>query len=159
MLVNLTPIESEIERGYGVAQEHGFNYTPQSDPKWLQETGIYQNACPFNFADSEFEETENLTYAQKFGERGEVKSRYGVADSIAQVKEYFKEEIADPDKKYFIHVTPVWQEKENKGKGGGWRWHKWGPYIGKLKRKCEYLDDEDFGGDFKYVIVFHLVRV
>jgi len=25
---------------------------------------------------------------------------------------------------------------------GGWRWHKWGPYIGGGKPKCEYLDDE-----------------
>lgn len=36
MLVNLTPIKEEIERRYSVAKEHNFEYTPQSDPKYLQ---------------------------------------------------------------------------------------------------------------------------
>lgn len=48
---------------------------------------------------------------------------------------------------------------ENRGKGGGWRWHKWGTYIGTLDPQCEYLDDEDFGEDFKYVLCFHLYHV
>jgi len=82
-----------------------------------------------------------------------------VADSIDQIKEYYKEEIEDTEKKYIITATPVFQEKENKGKWGGWRWHKWGEYIGKLEPKCEYLDDEEFGDDFQYVICFHLYQI
>ena len=158
MLVNLTPIENEIKRRYGVAKEHGFTYIPQKDPKWLQETGIYQNACPFNFANEEFEETTSLTSKQKYSSLAD-KACYGVADSIAQIKEFYKEEIEDQGKKYFINITPVWQDKGNEDQGGGWRWHKWGPYIGKLNPQCEYLDDEDFGDDFEYILVFHIIDV
>lgn len=159
MLVNLTPIQSEIDRCKKIAKENNFEYTPQSDPKWLQETGIYQSSMAFNFPDYEFEELkERLSWEERYM-CVDPKETYGVADDIEQIKEYYKEEIADPDRKFFIHLTPVWQEKENAGKGGGWRWHKWGEYIGKLNPQCEYLDDEDFGDDFKYVITFTIQLV
>ena len=156
MLVNLTPIQKEIERRNKIAKENNFEYTPQSDPKWLQETGIYQSSCAFNFPEDEFKETSNkMSWNDRYNLFPDYsKGTYGVADNIDQIKDYYKEEIVDKDKKYFIHLTPVWQERENKGKGGGWRWHKWGEYIGKLNPQHEYLDDEDFGDDFKYVITF-----
>lgn len=66
-------------------------------------------------------------------------SQYGVADNIEQIKEYYKEWI---DKSiWVIAITPVFQDKNHAGKGGGWRWHKWGNYIGKLNPQCEYLDN------------------
>lgn len=164
MLVNLTPDLQEIERRHGIAKEHNFEYVPQNDPMWLQETGIYQSACPFNFPHIEFEEFKglcNVPSKQSFELFAPTfhKSSYGVADSIEQIKEYYKEEIEDPTRKFFIEGTPVFQEVENRGKGGGWRWHKWGPYIGKLDPQYEYLDDEDFGPDFKYIICFHIYEV
>ena len=159
MLINLTPIQSEIDRCTKIAKEHNFEYTPQSDPMWLQETGIYQSSFPFNFPDYEFEELKERLSWEEQCLCVSPKSTYGVADDIEQIKEYYKEEIADPDRKFFVHLTPVYQERENKGKGGGWRWHKWGPYIGKLDPQCEYLDDEDFGDDFKYIITFSIQMV
>ncbi len=160
MLVNLTPIKEEIERRHNVAKEHKFEYIPQSDPKYLQEVGIYQSIFPFNFPESEFEELEKINYEDRYNIfKNHEKITYGVADNIEQIKEYYKEEIADTEKKYAIALTPVWQEKENKGKGGGWRWHKWGEYIGKLDSKCEYLDDEDFGDNFQYVLTFTLYSI
>ena len=39
--------------------------------------------------------------------------------------------------------------REDQPESGGWRWHKWGEYIGKFDSKCEYLYDED-GIDFVY---------
>jgi len=183
MLVNLTANEDEIKRIKQVFidrkddfdAEYIENYKPQSDPQWIQETGIYQCRFSFNFQLDEFMEFVNInkTYEYEFEPFGmpktleesrnwnweNHKSAYGVADSIEQIKEYYKDAIADPDNKYFIYLTPVWQDKENKGKGGGWRWHKWGTYIGVLDSKCEYLDDEEFGDDFEYVICFHIVRV
>ena len=42
---------------------------------------------------------------------------------------------------------------------GGWRWHKWGPYIGKHDVQHEYLADEDLsdiGQEFVYI--FHLYQ-
>lgn len=160
MLVNLTPNEIEIERRRGISKENNFEYTPQSDPMFLQETGIYESTFPFNFPEEEFHELTNLSYEEKYNIFPNYeKESYGVADNIEQIKEYYKEEIEDPDKKYCIALTAVWQERENKGKGGGWRWHKWGEYIGILNSQCEYLDDEDFGDDFQYILTFNLYAI
>jgi len=160
MLVNLTPIKEEQDRCAKIAKENNFEYTPQSDEKFIQETGIYQSTFPFNFPEREFEELVKLSYDDRYKIFPDYeKTTYGVADNIEQIKEYYKEEVADENKKYAIALTPVWQDKSNKGKGGGWRWHKWGDYIGTLDSKCEYLDDEDFGDDFKYVIIFQLYAV
>jgi hypothetical protein len=168
MLVNLTPNQKEIERRRAVAEKHLFPYTPQCDASLMQHgDGFYQCNFDFNFSHEEFLEFDidkgvhNIPYDQCFEVFAPTyhKSQYGVADSVEQVKEYFKEEIEDPNRKYFITATPVFQNKENRGKGGGWRWHKWGEYIGLLNPQCEYLDDEDFGDDFEYVICFHLYEV
>jgi hypothetical protein len=157
MLVNLTPILEEQDRRKLIAKEHNFEYVPQSDKKFIQETGIYQSASPFNFPEEEFVELQKLSW----GDRYKIfpnfeKITYGVADSIEQVKKYYSEEIADDEKKYVIALTPVWQDKSKKDKGGGWRWHKWGEYIGVLDSQHEYLDDEDFGENFEYIITFTL---
>lgn len=41
---------------------------------------------------------------------------------------------------FFVHIE---KDPENKGNGGGWRWRKWGPYVGEGTPQHEYLDDED----------------
>lgn len=175
MLVNLTPNEIEIDRRKQISVENNFEYIPQSDPQWLQETGIYQSSFPFNFPEEEFLEKlygdwkYNEMMYEKNKKEGETQLDYffrkkylqmhGVADNIEQIKEFYKKQIKDKKNKYAIAVTPVYQDKENKFKGGGWRWHKWGKYIGKLNPQCEYLDDEDFGDDFEYVLVFEIYFV
>lgn len=159
MLVNLTPNQTEIDRRIAVAKEHPFDYTPQNDSIWMQYgDGIYQCNFEFNFSHEEFIEEVERWSVFDIGANF-IKATRGVADTIDQIKEFYKEEIADPINKYCIHVTPVLQAPENKGKGGGWRWHKWGEYIGTLNPQYEYLDDEDFGGDFKYVICFGILKV
>lgn len=176
MLVNLTSNIEEIERRKIVAKEHNFKFIPQSDHKWLQGIGIYQSSFPFNFPEEEFiEKLDGYNYIEKLYEtnkkEGETLLQYyfrtlknqvpqfGVADNIKQIKEFYKKQIKDKKTKFIISVTPVTQDKENKGKGDGWRWNKWGKYIGKLDSKCEYLDDEEFGEDFKYILCFHLYLV
>lgn len=161
MLVNLTPDLQEIERRKQVAIEHDFEYIPQSDPQWLQETGIYQCSFGFNFPEIEFLEFQgvcNIPMKQSCDLFSPTyhKISHGVADSIEQIKEYYKEEIEDQERKYFIECTPVFQHK---GERDGWRWCKWGEYIGTLDSQCEYLDDEDFGDDFKYIICFSINEV
>jgi hypothetical protein len=165
MLVKLTPNLKEIERRHSIAKEHDIEYIPQCDSRFtMYGTGIYQCNFEFNFSYEEFLEFESKD-GKLFEVRFDVfsptyhKSQYGVADSVDQLKEYFKEEIENPDRKFIITMTPVWQDKSNAGKGGGWRWHKWGDYIGNLNPKCEYLDDEDFGDGFQYVICFHLIEI
>lgn len=78
---------------------------------------------------------------------------YGVADDVDQILAYFKSEVDDPDTTYIIGATVV---KRNPGGRGGWRWHKWGPYIGTRKPTMEYLDDEP---EIDSVMVFHLYQI
>ena len=168
MLVNLTPNEKEIQRRIEIAKENNFQFYPQNHPDLQQYgVGIYQCNIDFNFSHNEFlefnidENVFNIPFNQKYEAFAPTyhKAQYGVADNIDQIKEYYKEEIKDPDKKYFIYVTPVYPDPELKGSRMGWRWHKWGEYIGKLNPQCEYLDDEDFVNDIEYVICFHLVML
>lgn len=163
MLINLTPNLKEIERRFQVSKEHNFNYTPQNDSKLNIETGIYICNLGFNFSYDEFLESKdgNIPYEQSYNTFKPTyhKSQYGVADSLEQIKEYFKEEIEDLNRNFIITIAGVYQDKDNKGKGSGWRWHKWGEYIGKLNPQYEYLDDEDFGDDFECVICFHLYEI
>jgi hypothetical protein len=165
MLVNLTPNWKEIERRQAVAKEHNFEFIPQCNEQWMQNgVGIYQCNFAFNFSHEEFIEFEdkaNIPFENSHESFKPTyhKSQYGVADNIEQIKEYYKEEIENSNREFFISCTPVFQNKENEGKGGGWRWHKWGRYIGKLNPQYEYLDDEDFGANFKYVICFHLYEL
>jgi hypothetical protein len=127
------------------------------------EPGIYLtgfNFSPLSYFDfSEVSDNPKIEEYDSFNYcRGDdFKSQYGVADNIEQIKNYFKEVIEDTNRKFFITVTPVYQNKLSEG--GGWRWHKWGEYIGELNPQCEYLDDEDFGADFQYVLVYHLYEV
>ena len=164
MLVDLTPNYEEVDRRIAIAKEHDFKFVPQYKAQWKSGVGIYQCNVSFNFSHDEFEEfkgSPNIPFSQSYElfKPEYQKSQYGVADSVEQLKEYFKEEIEDPDRKFFLSCTPVWQDKENAGKGGGWRWHKWGEYIGKLDAQCEHLDDEEFGEDFKYIVCFHLYKL
>ena len=160
MLVELTPILEVVEKSKKIAIEENFDYIPQSHPKYIQEKGIYQSSFGGNFAKAEFKETEGISFKDEYPIlRNYQRGAYGVADTIDQIKEYYNEEIKDEDNKYFISVHPIFQNKENTGKGGGWRWQGSGEYIGKLNPQCEYLDDEEFGNDFKYVICFHIYKV
>lgn len=172
MLVDLTVNVAELERKKAICKEHNIDerfLISHSDNHI--ETGVYRGAG-LGLSRSEFIEMENLTYDDEYyamvkewfvGENGlrfpvDMDSQYGVADNIEQIKEHYKEWIEKSD--WVIEVNPVYQEKENAGKGGGWRWHKWGEYIGKLNPQCEYLDDEDFGDDWQgYVLCYHIYPV
>lgn len=158
MLVNLTPIKEEQDRRRSIAKEHNFEYVPQDDKSLKQEKGIYQCAFDFNFSELEFEELQKLSWDDRYKIFPNFeKQTYGVADNIEQIKEYYEEEISDKIKKYAICVTPVLQKHQSEK--DGWRWHKWGKYIGKLNPQCEYLYDEDFGEDFKYILTFTLYKI
>ena len=65
------------------------------------------------------------------------------------------EYLRNSDRKFAVGFNPIKQDPENPG--GGWRWHKWGRYIGKHDICCEYLDDEDLSDiNQNYILVFHI---
>lgn len=82
---------------------------------------------------------------------------YGVADNIEQVLElYNKNEFG-----YFKgnHVILYNEVIKNPNEPcSGWRWHKWGEYIGTQKPRCEYLNDEP-EPEINKVITFSIVKV
>lgn len=84
---------------------------------------------------------------------------YGVADNASQVLDYYNsicEEYSEymKDKEFVIILTPIF--RTNQSKKDGWRWNKWGQYIGKFKHKCEYLYDEE---NIDFVLCFKIVEV
>ncbi len=84
---------------------------------------------------------------------------YGVADNASQVLDYYNGLLVEygdymNNRKFIIKMTPIFREDEPAD--GGWRWHKWGQYIGDFEPKCEYLYDEQ---GIDYVWVFHILEV
>lgn len=84
---------------------------------------------------------------------------YGVADNASQVLDYYDDlyrthEEYMRDKDFVILMTPVF--REDQPEDGGWRWHKWGPYIGVHEQRCQYLYDEK---NIDYVYCFNIVEV
>lgn len=74
------------------------------------------------------------------GTRPDQMAEYMVCDNVEQALEYWKGAIENPDHKYVIALMPV--RKKDEPESDGWRWHKWGKYIGTQNAQCEYLFDE-----------------
>lgn len=77
-------------------------------------------------------------------------NEYGVCDNYMQILEKCPE-IQDPKRQFIITLTPV--KRKNQPSSGGWRWHKWGQYIGTKTPEYEYLYDE-YG--IEEVFVYHI---
>jgi len=82
-------------------------------------------------------------------------SPYGVCDHYKQVIEnepLLSDEIYD--REFVVFITPV--KKSDQPESGGWRWHKWGPYIGDYEPQAEYLYDEP---EIEQVYVYHIYEI
>lgn len=97
--------------------------------------GVYQIG---HFGSSDFLRTGYKPYPD-LGMHGS----YGVCDGYENIMAVMGDVLNDPDRKFVVTLTPVHRDPSNKWKGGGWRWHKWGEYIGAFDSQCEYLDDEE----------------
>jgi hypothetical protein len=82
---------------------------------------------------------------------------YGVVDTPQQFIERFKDTLQKDERTFFVTFTHIEKDRSNRGQGGGWRWHKWGPYIGNYGHECEYLDDED--GFENGVYTYHIYQI
>lgn len=84
---------------------------------------------------------------------------YGVADNASQILDYYERLLAEygdymNSRKFIITMSPIF--RENQPENGGWRWHKWGQYIGDFKQQHEYLYDEK---GIDYVWVFTILEI
>lgn len=65
---------------------------------------------------------------------------YGVCDDYTQILEKYDNLLNNPNKHYVIGLSVV--ERKNQSLDCGWRWHKWGEYIGTQNPQHEYLYDD-----------------
>ena len=65
---------------------------------------------------------------------------YGVCDYPAQVLERCPMLGEHPKRSFVVIFHRLLKKDEDES--GGWRWHKWGEYIGDQKPQREYLHDE-----------------
>lgn len=78
---------------------------------------------------------------------------YGVCDTYKQILEQIPEILKRPNS-YIITVTSI--QREHEPPQEGWRWSKWGEYIGTHEITAEYLYDEQ---EIEEVFVYHVYEV
>jgi hypothetical protein len=76
---------------------------------------------------------------------------YGVCDNVEQILKACPELKKSQTRSFMITLTPV--KRANQPSEGGWRWHKWGEYIGDHDPQCEYIYDEK---GIEQVFVYHI---
>lgn len=78
---------------------------------------------------------------------------YGVCDNYQQILEQCPM-LKESNRQFFITIKSV--KKKEQSDWGGWRWHKWGPYIGTQQPTTEYIYDEPI---IEEVYVFHIYEL
>ena len=106
----------------------GFYLIPTFDPDT-----IVQNAIG-----------RDLDFKEKF-------FHYGVADNALNIIEHHPELNASDNRKFVVFMTEV--RREDEPMLDGWRWDKWGEYIGTQNPQHEYLAFED---NIDSVFVYHI---
>lgn len=114
--------------------------------------GIYLNEkYPFNF--NHF--ITDCTFNTIINEYIDKLDAYGVCDNFSQILSKFHNELIESNRNYCIGLTPV--VKSEQSEYGGWRWHKWGEYIGNKNPKHEYIYDED--DSIEKVYCYHIYEI
>ncbi len=81
-------------------------------------------------------------------------SSYGVCDNFYQVLEKYKKYLEVPNRKFVVILRVI--RKDLEPADGGWRWHKWGEYIGTQNPQMEYIHDEP---EIEKVYVYHIYEL
>jgi len=179
MLVNINFEERFIDECCERMKEHCTpedleRYAPKSFGDMFEkvETGIYSTGLNFDHTIDMFstdkikDEWDSFTYIKKVNgevdwkyirecmEAGmESKSNYGVCDNYQQVIDYYPE-LQNENRKFALSVCKIL--KNNQPKRDGWRWHKWGEYIGTQEPQREYIYDEPIINE---VYVYHIYEL
>lgn len=95
-------------------------------------------------------------YVSRFVERVyDLPSDYGVCDNYYQILGRWYEMLVESPRRFLISVSAI--EKSNQPSQGGWRWHKWGEYIGYKDPQHEHLYDE--GPEITKVFCFQIFEM
>lgn len=133
------PDGQRLERGLYLCTHFNFNhYLPGPrdawDPYWVPPFEVGGVPC----------ESET---------KWEGVNAYGVCDSPEQFMEDVGKHLDALEDEIVVSFTRL--DKADEPPTGGWRWHKWGPYIGKQRRWREYLAEEP---EIERVYVYHFFR-
>lgn len=114
--------------------------------------GYYKS--PLNFSNIVSDAVGGLSFEKEYPDLGELGS-YGVCDTPQQFITKYNDQLESDDRKFVVGFAHISKDPSNAGKGGGWRWHKWGEYVGEGDPQCEYLDDEEGfeNGVYVYTII------
>lgn len=129
------------------------------DPKFCKagkklHEGIFLSSFPFNYNHTL---DPSPSYEQEYPKLYNIYPKfdlgsYGVCDGFKQLLEKYEPLVIDPNRDYTFGLTKV--VKAHQESWGGWRWHKWGEYIGDQEPTCEYLYDEPIIDEvFTYSII------
>jgi hypothetical protein len=147
----------DLPHGFKMPHSLGAAFDPKNaNPERLSQ-GIYR--WHFSFAN----DLNGIGYLKtrypfsdtnRYGTISDAPNEYGVCDSWEQITDKWPYLIESP-RRFFIGMTPIY--KDDQPKHYGWRWNKWGDYIGTKNPRREYLYDE--GDDINLVWVFHIVEL
>ena len=130
-----------------IAQINGIDLSCEKDYFEHYTIGVYRHdgyMCNFDgFIEERCENEINDRYV-----------KYGVCDNYEQVLEKYKDILNDTDKNYVIGMCTI--DREKQPTEGGWRWHKWGEYIGNQNPEHEYLYDDTH---IDRVYCFHIYEI
>lgn len=121
----------------------------------LKSAGVLKSDSPFHPWDEDRpllgdSDAATVKYWDEYGQRP---ADTGVCDNWEQIIEKWPE-IVESDRHFIISLAK-W-ERASEPASGGWRWHKWGDYIGAHEPQCEYLHDEP---EIESVCTFHIYEV
>ena len=170
--VDLNEIETGVYIGSWINIEHEFDYDMRAsfenlkDPKFFGKSASncypseWDHMIPFDYGVCDTPE-QLLNYKFTPGDWGRYILNNKKIEITPEIETELETEITlgdylrKCDRKYAVGFNPIKQDPNNPG--GGWRWHKWGGYIGKHNICCEYLDDEDLSDiNQDYILVFHI---
>lgn len=169
---NLIEKEPGVYVGSWINIEHEFDYDGKGDFENLRDPKFFgksMSSCypsewnhmiPFDYGVCDTPE-QFLNYKYTPGDFGRWILNNKKLEITPEIELELETEITlgeylrNSDRKFAVGFNPIKQDPENPG--GGWRWHKWGTYIGKHNICCEYLDDEDLSDiNQDYILCFHI---
>ena len=106
------------------------------DPARRLSQGVYQSQH-WNFG---LEFRGSQSYELDYPDLGDDLDSIGVCDSPQQLITLLPALVTTGPGRYAISVVRL--DRDDQEPKGGWRWHKWGAYVGSQSPQCEYLADE-----------------
>lgn len=172
MLIDITPLYAP-ENHHNLSTEQLatlLQFTPEHRSKLIPvrlRPGVWEGGLSPTYLIAEKVDEFVMSFGNLLHPRGDTReplvvlrdtgllSSYGVCDGIDNLLDHpdYAEVLRGP-RRFTVFITEI--RRDTQPSRGGWRWHKWGPYIGAYERDNEYLYDEDIDSVWIFSIVEHV---